>query len=798
MNKATANEVLEHHIKVSMAKFDALTTSGIVSGEFYDPVWSYKSNKLNFVEIGFKKGEPAVAKPLSPTADSLARIYVTSIMHMQQSGEFAISRLNSFRHLARAVGHNDDLWVTMPTALLNRVTEQLLSNYKATTAYHRATGIKAFIQFMNHMHLRIDGIEHRYFNRLISWTHRIPNPIRSSLALTTPENEARREELYEEKLHAAIASAAFKARSSPELEPVLGYDRIRLESLAFALAMGLRVGELCSLQKDAIYFDKDTGQYGLRVATEKGAPSGINAIAQIWGPVLKDASDYLTDTCASARELAADIEKRGFVFVTEKLLSYRKKSPIPISRLKQLTSIGLDPHTHFFINEITECFSISKKSLTSEGYYRDSTVLLPQEVGAKVSIWLDYRFAEWDWAHHASYYSTSGYKLTLDTLIECSGIAKSPLTKARWFVGDLRTLLDDMRLANLFAPDRKATEDEMASWRDRWADLKETILSNRGGKSLAICTDRFIQTLKEDYSRYLSTHFKEEFNAEGNSTSGEYTGNNIRPGMQTRLSEHLVVVWQNHFNGHRDLGIIPRPMLRSDLYNYLSNKGGKKTVFERLSILNDRNEPYSISPHQIRRWLTTALLRSGPNEAAIDLWMGRQPRQTRHYDYRTAVERAEYVRAQYTESKFTPDDVLGRKVTIWRNEGISDADIEKMVCERLKALHFTPWGTCSRELYVSPCDKGLMCLRGFGTHNACASFQIDVSDLEAKTAITQLRSKYSTMLRSVTDNERDLAETIAAELNNSEPLDQHIIFILDMIKSCDSALQAYIDHNTVE
>lgn len=127
----------------------------------------------------------------------------------------------------------------------------------------------------------------------------------------------------------------------------------------------------------------------------------------------------------------------------------------------------------------------------------------------------------------------------------------------------------------------------------------------------------------------------------------------------------------------------------------------------------------------------------------------------------------------------------------WRENGLSSSQIEQLVCEKLKVLHFTPWGGCSRELYISPCNKGLMCLRGFGTDSACPSFQIDPADLVARRNIEDLRHKYTQMLRVIEPRHSELAETLMHELNTSEPLDQHLAFVVDVVRGCNEALRTY-------
>jgi hypothetical protein len=307
------------------------------------------------------------------------------------------------------------------------------------------------------------------------------------------------------------------------------------------------------------------------------------------------------------------------------------------------------------------------------------------------------------------------------------------------------------------------------------------------------------ETIRKRYAQLLTRHFQEEFDETGNLKTGKFIGHDVRQGVKTRLSEHLIVLWDNQFSNFETQGILPRPIFRSDFYRHISsNQAGGKTIFERLNILDDKGNPYSFSPHQIRRWITTNMYRSGVPEHVIDLWMGRTPRQSRVYDYRTAQERAELIREKYTDSETPPNDYLGRKVTLWREDGLSEGNISSLVSEKLRALHYTPWGTCSKELYLSPCTKGLMCLRGFGTGSACSSFQIDPNDFEAKDSILQLRAKYLLMLNEIQPNYKTLSADIFAELNSSEPLDQHIQFIIDLISGCDSALKAYdINQNLI-
>src|SRR5690606_11477620 len=176
-----------------------------------------------------------------------------------------------------------------------------------------------------------------------------------------------------------------------------GYDRIRLESLAFGMALGLRVGEICSLPINVLEKDKDTQRYFARVATEKSALSGAMAVTEIWEESLLEANAYLLEQCADARNRAREIEESGFNFVCERLLENRRIMPLTDGELAQLKVLGLDPDKYFFIGEIVFAFSLSRKEFRCDGKYGAFRKEVPRLVAAKMASWLDERFAKWDW-----------------------------------------------------------------------------------------------------------------------------------------------------------------------------------------------------------------------------------------------------------------------------------------------------------------------------------------------------------------------------------------------------------------
>jgi len=793
-HRRLSEAVLEAELRKARERFQIAKESGLATGTFDGNVWGYKGARLHFTEISARNSRSERQPPLVGRAAKVGRCFAALSIAAQVSQELAISRHNAFRWLARTIRRRESLWINITAATLNEVVCELKKSTSIATTYHRACSLSAFVDYLNAMTARVAGVEARYCERFIRWKHGVPNPIRSTLEITSEARETRRREKFEPNLHVALATARAMIANDQPLEPSPGYDRLRLEPLSFALALGLRVGEVCALPMDALEKDQDTGLYFVRVPTEKRALASATAVPEIWQDALCEAYTYLLEHCAEARARAQEIETSGFEFVRQAIVRGRSNHPLTSGRLVQFKVGQLDPEKYCFISELTSAFSLSWKEFASGGKFRTCQVPLARLVAARMVEWLDDRFKRWDWARFSSICAKTGNVPNISVLGigRFCGASKSSVTKARWYIGDLRKFLARMREEGLFEKGTRPSSVRREAWSKRWIRMREKMLGHQGGGSCTVVDiEAFIAELGRRYASYLSRHFKEAFDGAGNASGGGFLGKRVRQGMEVRLSDHLIVLWEYQFTGTRALGILPRPILRSDFYNYLSHNAQKKTVFERLSILDDNQRPYGFTPHTIRRWVTTALLRSGPSETAIDLWMGRSPRQTRHYDYRTAKERAEYVRDRYLEEGAEPNDVLGRKVRFWRENGLSSSQIEQLVCEKLKVLHFTPWGGCSRELYISPCNKGLMCLRGFGTDSACPSFQIDPADLVARRNIEDLRHKYTQMLRVIEPRHSELAETLMHELNTSEPLDQHLAFVVDVVRGCNEALRTY-------
>ncbi len=797
-NTQTALSVFANEVDLRKRLFTTLKASGRVRGEFDSEKWKYNGRVIQFRTLRNPKG-PEKQGLLVDFAASLARCVAVLAMQQGLTYESVYSKIYAVRLLSQRLGMSVESWLQLNRSSLNKAVSSLPDVLNQTTIYHRANEIGGLIQYLNSISHVNSGTKCYFMPRRLSWKSGVKNPIRSMLDRTSEAATAHSSEKFVPSLHIGLGEARSRIRLNPHLEPKSGYDRIRLEALAFAISLGLRVGEICTLPATALDHDEETGSAFVRAFTEKGALPSARPLSSLWTPLVTEANDYLLNQCSEARARAREIEINGFSFVGDVLAKRRKNAPLSKSKIAQLTLAGLDEDKHYFVNEIEDAFDLSSKEFTSGGKYESSMKALPRIVAAHVSLWLDDRFRRWDWenyAKHGTDHRTGqvGPKyLSMVAIADFCGASRSSVPKASWCYGDIRRLLIDLSKHGIFDEDWAVTEKTKDFFRNKWSRLRRQVLARSGGGQCCVVDiDHWCELLSRRYKAQLERHFREIYEDEAAPSGSPAAFRIERESSRAapKLSEHLIVVWEYQFSGVRNRGILPKPILRSDFYNYLCSNSGKRTVFERLNIRDAQGHIFSITPHQIRHWVTTALLRSGPSEMMADLWMGRKPGVSRHYDHRTAKERAELARAKYL-AEVVPDDFLGRKITVWRTSGLSQDAIRQLVVSKLRVMHFVPWGACSRELYISPCTRGLMCLRGFGSDTACEFFHIDRTSPEARCEIEKLRDKYIAMLQTVEPLLTDARDAIMNELNEAEPLDQHIRFIVDVIRGCEEALAAY-------
>ncbi|MDR7052946.1 hypothetical protein J2W70_000290 [Pseudomonas koreensis] len=787
-------EVLEGSYKLALQQFADLKESGLVTGNFEDNVWQYRSINIPFTSRGSLQRRIQDQPALPMVMGKLARCFIAKEMLKRPSATLLIGHMAAIRHLSAEMTSHNIEWDNITRKLFDRTVESIKQKHSESTVYTRANALKAFLDFLNNLRATTHGVPLRFFERFIRWKPGLANPTHSILELTSQEFSDREGTLFSPNLHRGLAKARWLVKNNPNLESTPGSDRIRLEAMCFGMALGLRVGEITGLPLNCVFKDVDTQTTFVRVPVEKNLIPAAVPVAELWSPPLTEAYEYLLGTCQEPRKRALDIEKNGFSFVDSALTNHRAKYPLEPGAADQLRSLSLAAEHHFFVEEISDCFPISNKELYSGGRFYSCGIDLPRITAARFAVWIDERMRRWDWSDFLNEYKKNCYSVSVLDIEIHTNSSRGSVCKSKWFIDLLRVFLKGLVKSGLFKPGIKPSHAQLLTIEKEWARIREIMLSRRGSgagvPSLVIDIRLFKRTLEKKYRFYLQRHFEEQFAMPDLGAEAPYHAKHTANGYPKKLSDNLIVIWENHFNSVSEQGIIPRPLTRADLYNYLSSNASKQTIFERLDLRDKDGKIFSITPHQIRRWVTTAILRAGPSETAVDLWMGRTPRQSRQYDYRTAKERAEYVRSLYLTND-PPQDFLGKMVIRWREENTADDLIESMIIEKLSILNLTPWGGCSRELYISPCDRGLMCIRGFGTEAGCKSFHLNPDDLEARAAIEGLLSEYERILKVIFNNQTDLTTCIMAELDSTHIFDQHVLFVSDMVSSCKAALDAY-------
>ena len=401
----------------------------------YEGDWTYRGKHLRFVTAD-AEDSGAEQIPLSAEADSIARCYVTQLLCRGSSPDLVYSRLRSFRVLAAYVARHSIAWDDINVADLDRTVDGEKERVSHASVYSLAGGLTSFVKWLNALRSGSAGKEVRFNKRFLKWKHRVTNPIRSSAEELASARASKAKSKYDPNLHRAIAEARLRVIEDPSLEPNPGYDRIRLDSLAFGLSVGIRVGAICRLGVNALERDASTGHSFVRVPTQKNEDPRVTAVPALWDDALWNAYGYLLEQCSAARERAREIERSGFDFIPRDLRRYRSENPLGINRESQLSIAGLDPDWHFFIGEITSTFDVSVKEFN--GKHKSCRRILPRPVASTIVMWIDERMRVWDW--HAIKWKSTKKPLSIEELTLAVGVPKAPAMKGH-FANDLRKWL---------------------------------------------------------------------------------------------------------------------------------------------------------------------------------------------------------------------------------------------------------------------------------------------------------------------------------------------------------------------
>ncbi len=797
-----ASSALQYEIQTKKTQFEDLRKKGKISGTWEDTIWTYKGNNFKFNRLektvdGKNNKYQSTGEPICGPVGNLFRCYVVDMMANESSIELISGRITSAKILFRTLGDNILRWSRITSADLQSALTEIIENYpKPTSSYHRANDLKAIHRYLKAIRSYEDNNAAFFLDNRAHWNHGLKNPERAR-EQNRLQNINSQGEKYPVGLEDAIGALKATLINNPELERKPNSDTLLANAHAFSLALGLRAGELARLPIHTYDFDERSGTGIIRNLTEKGAEPLAMPIPMIWHEAIKEAYDNLVEQCAAARSRALEIETNGFQFILDIIES---KNTLSNEIIKLLQDANISTENLCPLELICKHFDITKKSFATTSRFGKHVVLQPSVRAIKLSNLASKLIGLLSTANAPTIYSKlhlpSNKKPSAKRLGRTAGLPPGSCHSSQWVYDALKSI--NTKLWQLYQKEENL-EGVCAETRKNlilWLTEMRSNLKNRKAHNAGALVNyqSWIGQLAQEYSTYLARHFKE--NCDANSiSSGEFPYRISSPSFEESLplGKHLIVVWDEQFNSNTEsYGILPRPLFLSDIYNWLSTKGGKASVFQRYGIRDKKGDIYCLSHHQIRHWLTTAMLRSGPSEMLTNLWMGRSSQQLRNYDHRTPKERAEYIRSKSMYSSDTPPpDWLGRKIVAMRSHNFSDDDIQEYIESKLSILHFSPWGYCSRDLTITPCSKGLMCLKGFGRESGCANFHIDPTDLVAKHNIQQTLSNYQMTLYALEPRYEALKSEFLEELDDSQAIDQHLIHVVRIINGCIAALRVF-------
>lgn len=180
-----------------------------------------------------------------------------------------------------------------------------------------------------------------------------------------------------------------------------------------------------------------------------------------------------------------------------------------------------------------------------------------------------------------------------------------------------------------------------------------------------------------------------------------------RNGSFQMLSETLFVTFRNFFHPSRaDAPLLVEPVVIQHISDFLSGRGGVRSVFERFDIREPDGSLCRVTSHQFRHWLNYVADKGG---LPIDLqtrWFGREhPRDTEAYRHATVDERLAWVKEGMRNGQ-----LHGTKADAFFELPRSKRDV--FLEAEIQAVHVTAFGLCLHDFAIDPCPYHLNCVRG--------------------------------------------------------------------------------------
>lgn len=181
----------------------------------------------------------------------------------------------------------------------------------------------------------------------------------------------------------------------------------------------------------------------------------------------------------------------------------------------------------------------------------------------------------------------------------------------------------------------------------------------------------------------------------------------LRSGHQQKLSETLILCWENQFHATRPtLTFLPRTMTYGMLADNLCPAASRRDQVR--GILSGTG--FSVTTHQFRHWLNTLADNSGLSEVHQAKWFGRlEIVQNKTYQHKTLEERR-----RLTWELILKGEAHGEVARMASAVAIEDR--EAFVKSVVEAAHTTIYGVCVHNFACSPCPNHMQCLRKCGDY----------------------------------------------------------------------------------
>lgn len=146
--------------------------------------------------------------------------------------------------------------------------------------------------------------------------------------------------------------------------------------------------------------------------------------------------------------------------------------------------------------------------------------------------------------------------------------------------------------------------------------------------------------------------------------------------------------------------------------HFVSGRTGVQTAFERFNIRESDGSFYHITPHQFRHYLNDLAAKGGMHIDIQTRWMGRtNPWDTEAYLHESPYDFAKRVRQLSEEDE---GEVAGAVVDFANALPIEER--AAFLEGEIRAVHRTPFGGCTHDFGVEPCEYHIHCVRGYGDY----------------------------------------------------------------------------------